>query len=249
VEDGTVHNERMPDDMLLSEAQMRDIIERASRELPASTGITVAELRQIAAELDIDAKSLERAFDEVVGLPIADQPVRTWIRRKLTTLGRLVDPFLPKKGRFVAGALFGGLAGWLNAFLMGFSLNGHYPIACAMIGITLANLLSRRLDRDRSRYVAETLAMWGLYGASWALTYGDVTGNLVQWVLLWTSLALLGGWRLLRAPSGGNDQPPLVPLSADKSTRAPADDPGAMPRNRIHRARIAWSYALRLRQA
>jgi hypothetical protein len=235
--------------MVLSEAQMRDIIERATRELPQSTGITVAELRQIAAELDIDPRSLERAFDEVIGLPIVDQPVRTWLRRQLTELGRLADPFLPKKGRLVAGALFGGIAGWLNAFLMGFSVNGHYPIAFAMIGITLANLLSRRLDRDFPRYLVETLAMWGLYGLSWTLTYGGITGNLVIWVLLWTSLAFIGGWRLVRAPFGDGGQPPLVPLTADESTREPADDPGTVLRNRAYRARIAWSHALRLRQA
>lgn len=244
-----MRNERLPDDMVLSEAQMRDIIERATREMPLSTGITVAELRQIAAELDIDPKSLERAFDEVIGLPIADRPVRTWLKRQLTKLGRLVDPFLPKKGRLVAGALFGGIAGWLNAFLMEFSINGHYPVAFAMIGITLANLLSRRLDRDFRHYFAETLATWGLYGLSWALTYDGITSNLVIWVLLWTSLAVIGGLRLMRAPLDGGDQPPLLPYTVDKATQEPDDGPGTMLRDQVRRARIVWLHAVRLRQA
>ena len=64
--------ERLPDDMVLSEEEVREIVERAARELPASSGITVAELRQIAAELDIDPKALTRALDQVVGLPTAD---------------------------------------------------------------------------------------------------------------------------------------------------------------------------------
>lgn len=78
---------------------------------------------------------------------------------------------------------------------------------------------------------------------SWALTYGGVTGNLVKWVLIWTSLAFIGGWRLMRAPSGGGDQPLSVPLTDDGTERKPADDSGAPPRNRTYRARIV-PYAL-----
>jgi hypothetical protein len=136
----------------------------------------------------------------------------------------------------------------MNAFLMGFSINAHYPIALAMIGITVANLLSRRLDRDRSRYFAETLAMWGLYGLSWTLTYGRVTDNLVKWVLLWTSLAFIGGWRLLRAPSGGGELPLLAPLTAEEPPHR-SDNIGTMSRTRIGGARAARAYAFRLRHA
>lgn len=99
--------------------------------------MTVAELRRIAQELDIDAESLERALDEMISLPVAGQPIRNGFKRQLTTLGHLVDPLLPSKGRLVGGALFGGIAGWLNAFLMTFAMQGHYPIRSPWSGSRL----------------------------------------------------------------------------------------------------------------
>jgi len=192
------------------------VIDRATREPPPSSGITVAELRRIAAELDIDPISLERALDEVIGLPVTGQPIRNWLRRQLTKIGHLVDPFLPNKGRLIGGALFGSVAGWLNAFLMTFAIQSHYPIAIAMLGFTLANLLSRRLERRLLRFLAETYATWAVYAAFWAGTYGSVTENLVLWVGLWTSVATIMGWLLMGAPSGGGAHPALpAPGSED----------------------------------
>jgi hypothetical protein len=157
----------------------------------------------------------QRALDEVVGLPIAGHPVRTWLKRQLTKIGRQIDQFLPPKGRLVAGGLFGGIAGWLNAFLAdGFAVQIHYPIAIAMVGITVANLLSRRLDRSLFKFLAETVATWGLYAVLWAATYGHVTENLVLWVGLWTAAAAITGWMLMRDASTddhGSGLPAEVP--------------------------------------
>src|SRR5688572_22056950 len=154
-----------PQDLVLSDAEVRDVIERALRAETMRTGVTVAELRQIAAELDIHPHALELALDQVVGLPLPGKPIRSWLKRQMTRLGRLADSFLPRTGRLIGFGMFGAIAGWLNAFLPTFSFNPHYPIAAAMVGLTLANLLSRRVDQKLRRFISETFATWLLYGA------------------------------------------------------------------------------------
>jgi hypothetical protein len=52
--------------LLLTEAQVREIIERAATMPTRRDDISVKELKAIASELDIDANSLERALDEVL---------------------------------------------------------------------------------------------------------------------------------------------------------------------------------------
>ena len=210
-------NERLPKHMVLSDEQVRQVIERAVRSQPKGTGISIAELRQIAAELDIDSHALEQALDQVVGLPIEGPPVRSWLKRKFNSVGRFVDRFLPQRGRLVYSVLIAGLAGWLNAFLMDFSINAHYPIAAVMIGGMLLNLLSRRPDHRFRAFVAETLGMWVVYGTAWALTFGGVTDNLVVWCVLWSSLGLLG-WFV----SGGRSDP--APAGIDRVAESSARD-------------------------
>lgn len=43
---------QLPDEIVLSDAQVRDVIERATRVVPERNGITVADLRQIATSRD-----------------------------------------------------------------------------------------------------------------------------------------------------------------------------------------------------
>src|SRR5688572_12196340 len=133
-----------PQDLVLSDAELREVIERALRAEPARGGVTIAEVRQIAAELDIDPRALDVALDQVVGLPVAGKPIHSWLKRQMTRLGRLADSFLPRTGRLIGFGMFGAIAGWLNAYLPTFSFNPHYLIAAAMVGLTMANLLSRR---------------------------------------------------------------------------------------------------------
>src|SRR5688572_15236570 len=170
-------------DLVLTDDEVRDVIQHALREESARGGITITELRQIAAELDIEPRALELALDQVVGLPIPGKPIRSWLKRRMTKLGRLADAFLPQTGRLVGLGLFGAIAGWLNAFLPTITFNPHYPIAAAMIGVTLANLLSRRLDQKLRRFITETLATWLLYGVAWSATYGGVNDRIVFWVV------------------------------------------------------------------
>lgn len=58
-------DDRLPDDMLLSEDQVRDFIERAALVQPRPLGTSVAELREIADELDIDPMGFNQALDQV----------------------------------------------------------------------------------------------------------------------------------------------------------------------------------------
>lgn len=202
----------------------------------------------MAHELEIDPASLERALDEVISLPVAGQPVRNWCRRQLTKLGHLVDPFLPSKGRLVGGAVFGSLAGWLNAFLMTFAINGHYSVATAMVGLTFANLLSRRLDRSLARFLGETYATWAAYAAFWAGTHGVVTENLVLWVGLWASVSTVAGWLLMRDPSDGAASPSALP-PAPKLDGGTSTDRKPTLREIRSQPVLLWADALRMSRA
>ncbi len=96
---------QLPDEIVLSDAQVRDVIERATRVVPERNGITVADLRQIATELDIDPRALEAALDHVIGLPVPGRPIRSWFNRQMATLGRFADSFLPQSGRLIVGCV------------------------------------------------------------------------------------------------------------------------------------------------
>lgn len=237
---------QLPDEIVLSEAQVRDVIGRAVRVVPERNGITLSDLRQIAAELDIDPGALEAALDQVIGLPVPGRPIRSWFKRQVATLGRFTDSFLPQSGRLIGSAIFGGIAGWLNAFLMVFSLNGHYLIAAGMIGLTIANLLSRRLDRNFPRYLAETFATWGSYAVLWSITYGQVTQNLVGWFVLWTSLATVFGLLLVRDSSRFGGNPPLLPDAMQQNAREASGDSNEMRRERHS---LQWLLPALVRQA
>jgi len=234
-----------PEDLVLTEAQLRAVIERATRAEPRPEGTSIAVLRQIAAELDIDPAALERALDEVVGLPVRGKPVHSWINRRVTRLGHALDLVLPRKGRLAAGLLLGGSLGWLSAEValglrlpsgMGSSGSGAFvdvPITIALVLLTLANSLSRRLDGRFARYLAELAATWGAFVIAWGVTAGGVSGDLARGALLISMAAAVWGWLVVRRKSaGGPDTPervlPVTPVRADatkaeeplRSTRA-----------------------------
>jgi hypothetical protein len=235
-----------PRDLVLSDDEVRDVIARAVR-APRDPGVTIAELQQIAAELDIDPKALELALDQVVGMPIPGKPIRSWLKRQLTKIGRVADAFLPQSGRLVGFAMFGVIAGWLNAFLMTFSINGHYPIAAAMIGLTIANLLSRRLDRKLTRYITETLAAWISYAVAWSVTYGGVTDNLVVWVVFWTSQATMLAYLLMRDSSESDDGSPIAATTPGSDPAVRFDHDNTVNRVMTTYRALLWSSFLRPR--
>ena len=224
--------QRPPQEMKLSDAEVRDVIERAVRTQPQRSNLTVAELREIAAELDIDPHALELALDQVVGLPIPGKPIRSWIKRQMTKIGRLTDAFLPQTGRIAGFAIFGAVAGWLNSFMATLSINVHYPVALAMVGLTIANLLSRRLDQKLRRFITETLVTWLLYATAWAITYGGVTDNLVVWLVFWTSQFTMLGYILMRDTSGTDDASRAVATADSASVTSTRTEETGMKRVR-----------------
>ena len=231
--EGTMRKRQPPQDLVLSDAEVRAVIDRAVRAQSKRGGVTIAELREIAAELDIDPHALELALDQVVGLPIPGKPIRSWVKRQMTKLGRLTDAFLPQTGRLVGCAIFGALAGWINAFLMTFSINAHYPTAAAMVGLTIANLLSRRLDQKLARFIAETFATWILYGAAWSVTYGGVTDNLIFWVVFWTCQASMLGYILMRDRAGTENHTPVSAGVMERNRPAQSTEDPGMKRVRV----------------
>jgi hypothetical protein len=234
-----------PQDLLLSDAELRDVIERALRAEPKRGGVTIAELKEIAAELEIDPSALDRALDQVIGLPVPGKPIRSWLKRQMTRLGRLADSFLPQTGRLIGFGMFGAIAGWLNAFLPTFSFNPHYPIAAAMVGLTIANLLSRRLDQKLARFISETIATWILYGAAWSLTYGGVNDRIVVWVIFWASQACMLGYILMRDPSGPDVTSRVSNALTEPSSRDSSSDEVGMKRVGHAHPVLVWSSALR----
>ena len=227
-------------DLVLTDEEVRDVIQHALREESARGGITITELRQIAAELDIEPRALELALDQVVGLPIPGKPIRSWLKRRMTKLGRLADAFLPQTGRLIGLGLFGAIAGWLNAFLPTFTFNPHYPIAAAMIGLTMANLLSRRLDQKLRRFIMETLATWLLYGVAWSATYGGVNDRIVFWVVFWVSQATMLGYILMRDRSESDGDLHVATTLAERSSPNAPDHDLETKRVRITRPVLLW---------
>jgi hypothetical protein len=177
--------ERVPDDLVLTRVEMRNVVERAARGLPWFDGLTAGELRQIATELNLDRAALDQALTEVISQSSARRPI---------------NRFLSRYGSLLALAAAGAGAGWLDAWLMRFSIQGHLPIVIALLGVTLANLWSRRRKAQLSRYVIETFVTWLLYGVAWCLTSGQVAENLVLWSVLSPSAATVLGWALMRGP-------------------------------------------------
>src|SRR4026208_1779878 len=107
-------DEKLPGDLVLSEAQFRKVIELAVRVTPRSEGVSVAELRQIARDLDIDQESLARALSVVLAQPHRSQSTRSWLSTQATRLGMGLGRVLPRRGRLIASGLVGGLLGWLS---------------------------------------------------------------------------------------------------------------------------------------
>jgi len=234
----------LPDDFMLSDTQLREVIERAARAEPRTSGISITMLRQVAAELEIDPTALARALDEVVGLPVRGRPVRSWFRRQATRAGRFLSQFLPREGRLVASLTLGAAFGWLSgnvAKSIMMTVNGmriattgtaflDVPLAIAIVVLTFANSLARRHEGGLRRYLAETFVLWGGFAAVWSLTSGHgLTDDLLRWTLGGLFVASAWGIAIIRPrPWLGSGQarlpvahrrPPAVEPPADTEVR------------------------------
>jgi hypothetical protein len=208
--------DELPDDLVLNETQFRQVIELATRTTPRSDGVSVAELRQIAQELDIDPESLARALDFVLTRPERKRPIGSWLSRRTMRLGLALSGVLPRRGRLIAGGLVGGFLGWVSAHvatglqevvngIMVMRGSGAFmdiPIAILLILLTIANSFAHRVDGRRGRFIAETVACWGTFAVAWCITHGAVTADLIRFVVACLSLFCLGGWFVVRPWEG-----------------------------------------------
>ncbi|MDX1393166.1 MAG: hypothetical protein R3195_02200 [Gemmatimonadota bacterium] len=221
--------DRPDEDLLLSEPQVREIIERAARREPGADGVTVAELRQIARELEIDEPALNNALEEVLGQTPPTPAAGSWFRRQVARLGGLLDDILPRRGRLLSGVALGAALGWSSAaFSPGSEMD--VPVGLAMVLLTVANSLSRRLYGRFERFVAETVGMWSAFAAFWSVTYGGPTGDLATWVGINLVAATIWGWFVVRRsrddrllPSGPETLRGFVESSPDEESSVRRD--------------------------
>ena len=193
----------IPEDLVLTESQFREVIERATRADLRDPGIPLDVLRQVAAELEIDPKELQLALRAVLAVPDSRGSVRGWLGGIDTRIGHLLEDILPRKARPAVGALAGGSLGWLSAHVAATVATGanafiDVPVAVALVLLTGANSLSRRLDGRFAEFVGETVAMWAAFGLAWTLTFGEVTGDIVTWVSSCVAAATVWGWLVVR---------------------------------------------------
>lgn len=246
-----MRRDKLPDDLRLSEAQLRSVIELATRVPPRSEGVSLADLRQIAEELDIDQDALASALAVVLAQPSPPRPRRAWLSRLATRLGRLADAVLPRKGRLVVLGMVGGLFGWVDAWVskgLHEVINGMtltrgstsylvVRLVALLILLTLANLLSRRLDGRRVRYLAETVVTWGAMVVAWSVTMGYLTMDGLRFSALCVAVFGLWGWLLIR-PRGGAHPLPMEAQPGSLPQTAPD------PLDRESNARSAWRWLL-----
>ncbi len=226
----------LPEDLVLTEAQFREVIERATRADVRDSGISIDILRQVANDLDIDPKELEVALRTVVAAPAPRGSMRDWFGRIDAHIGHFLEDVLPRRSRSAIGALVGGSFGWLSAHVAATVDTGanafiDTPIAIALILLTAANSLSRRLDGRFAQFVGETIAMWMGFGLAWTLTSGKVTGDVVTWVLFCVAAATVWGWLVVRKAGPATPTATQHMRAPDEEVRkVPASNPTALSR-------------------
>lgn len=223
----------LPDDLRLTEDQVRDIIERAAR-MPRRADITLDELRQIASELDLGSEALDQAIREVLSDSERKRTAHRWLGDKWNGLGRALGRLLPERHRVAAAGLLGGFLGWISAFAASWAplvIGSIYirpggmalidiPIAVAMIGMTLINSVNRRVDGRFARYVLETTAMWLTFCTVWSVLHGSITSDAARFTLVCVTALTAWGWFFVRR----NDDHDPGELSAPAALPLPGAD-------------------------
>jgi hypothetical protein len=211
----------IPKDLVLTESQFREVIERATRAEAREPGITVEALRQVAVEAEIDEEKLESALRAVLEAKTpADLATPPSGRR---SLGEILGDILPRHGRAVVFALIGGWLGWFSAHI-GNTLNSgamgfvDVPIGLGLIAISLANSVNRRVDGSVRRFIMESVATWAAFDIAWSITHGRVTDDILTYLLSCVVGASVWGWLFVRR-SGRNDPPAAAAASNPPESR------------------------------
>jgi len=239
-----------PENLTLSDAQVREVIERAARLEPRSERVSVRELRQIAAELDIVPDALEQALEEIIR-PSTLRRIRSRCCHRLTRIGWVADRLLPRRGRLAGGCAVGGLLGWASAYVMSlapFSIGSIHvtpgagaivdvPVTLALVLMTLANSLSRRVHGALAKYLRETWALWLGFGAGWSGTHGSVTADMLWWLAIGLSGLTVWGCLVVRGDRGADSGVPLLGATGDPRV---ADNPTETESARDMPIRDVW---------
>lgn len=196
----------LPDDLKLTEAQVRAIVERALREPPASTLITMAQLREIAAELDIDQSALAAAARTVLASDAPSDAMEIGVAESLlrkasrASLGRvaLLGTFATALGVFTTYVEAGGLDTLLNLTTMpGSGSFVDVPVGVFLIVLTLVNAYSRLRVGKRMHFLLESVATWVGFAAGWTLGNGGLTTDLATFVGLTLAGSVILTWKRL----------------------------------------------------
>jgi hypothetical protein len=213
----------IPKDLVLTESQFREVIERAARAEAREPGITVEALRQVAAEAEIDQEKLEAALREVLdSAPPASTPAMSLSGRP--SIGAMMGEILPRQGRVIVFALIAAWLGWFSAHI-GNTLNSgamgfvDVPVSIVMLVMTLANSMNRRVDGRVGRFIAESAATCAGFTIAWSITHGRVTDDLVTWLASGIGAAAVWGWLFVRRRGPSE---PAVTATSSPAVDAPA---------------------------
>lgn len=230
----------LPDDLKLSEAQVQAIVERALRAPPASTLITMAQLREIAAELDIDQSALAAAARSVlagsapsatVDVGVAESLLRKASRARLGRAA-LLCAFTAALGVFTTYVEAGGLDSVLNRTTMpGSGSFVDVPVGVFLIVLTLVNAYSRLRFGKRIQFLVESVATWLGFAAGWTLGNGGLTADLATFVALTLAGSVLLTWKRLHT-GGKRIRAALAELIAR------GDAAGSTSENQMRRDRV-----------
>jgi hypothetical protein len=202
----------VPNDLVLTEEQFREVIERATRADLRDPGITVDMLRQVAAELQIDPNQLERAIAIVVAPPEAERvPIPVPVSG--STLGRRLNDILPRRNRAAVLGVVAGSLGWFSAHIGNVVNTGamafvDVPVGIALVALTLMNSVSRRADGRFDRFMIESIATWTAFTVLWSATHGTFTSDVITWLLTCVGAAAAWGWMFVRPKPPGTPGSP-----------------------------------------
>ena len=218
-----------PDDSLgLTEEEFRKVIERAELISSGRDRISLAELRTIAADLDIEGSALERALAEVLK--------ETAVASRDETMLAESRPILRR--RLALGAVAGALLG-VGSSLMGLAermvIAGiemvlsstawvDVPVAIVLGLLSLFALLRSRSNGSLRSYCGEVTTLWLTFFFGWSLIRMGSPGDLLAFLVTGLSVSLAIGFLVLRDRRDGTKSLPKAEAEEISLPRDPSDE-------------------------
>jgi hypothetical protein len=202
-------------DALLSEAEVRQVLQRAAR-LEAGGSLSVAELTRVAQEAGFSPETVAIAIRDVLeALDLSQAPSQAASApiEHGATSKRLRK--LASWPRLLLSALVGGSIGFFSRFTSTQPYGDDSALFAVLVLVvaTLFRAVHHRRDGDHEAFQLEVAGIWAGFTAGWSLAHGAVWGDLLFTTsLIWLVSAILGAliilFRLRRAeptqpPSNG----------------------------------------------